>query len=86
MAMETNIDPHQQEDESTARPMEELIEIQVDPNEPSRVFKIGRRLKGELAQQLVECLSLNQDMFAWIHANMVGIHPEVMLHRLNIDL
>ena len=35
--METNIDPHLQEDESTVGPVEELVDVQVDPNEPSRV-------------------------------------------------
>ena len=63
-SMETNIDPRLQEDESTAGLMEELIEIQVDPNEPSRVVKIGKGLKGELAQQLADFLSLNQYVFA----------------------
>ena len=65
--------------------MEELTEIQVDPNEPSRVVKIDKGLKKELAQQLVEFLPLNQDMFTWTHVDMVGIHPKVMCHRLNID-
>ena len=66
--------------------MGEIIEIQVDPNEPSRVVKIGKELKKELAQQFAEFLSLNQDVFAWTQANMVGIHLEVMRHRLNNDL
>ena len=78
--METSIDPRLQEDESTAGPMEELTEIQVDPNEPSRVVKIGKGLKKELSQHLAEFLSYNQDMFAWIHIDMVGIHPKVMCH------
>ena len=65
--------------------MEELIDIWVDPNEPSSVVKIGKGLKKEQAQQLVEFLSLNQDVFAWTHADIVGIHPEVIYHRLNID-
>ena len=82
---ETNIDLHLQEDESTMGPVEEVTEIQVDPNEPRRVFKIGKRLKKELAQQLAKFLSLNQDVFTWTHADMIGIHPEVMCHRLNID-
>ena len=43
--------------------MEELIEIQVDPNEPNNVVKIGKGLKKELAQQLAKFLSLNQDVF-----------------------
>ena len=33
--METNIDPLLQEEESTIGPIEELIEVQVDPSEPS---------------------------------------------------
>ena len=65
--------------------MEELTEIRVDPNEPSRVVKISKGLKKELALQLIEFLSFNQDVFAWTHATMVGIHPEVMCHWLNID-
>ena len=76
--METNIDPYLQEDESTVGPVEELIEIRVDPNEPSHVFKINKRLKKELAQRLSNFFSFNQDVFAWTHADMVGIHPKVM--------
>ena len=84
--METNIDPCLQEDELTTRLIKELNEIQMDPNEPSHGIKIGKGLKKELAQKFMELLSFNQDVFAWTHANMVGIHPEVMCHRLNINL
>ena len=84
--METNIDPLLQEGESTAGLVEELTEIWVDPNEPSHVVKICKGLKKELAQQLAEFLSLSQDVFAWTHPDMIGIHPGVMCHRLNIDL
>ena len=56
----------------------------MDRNEPNRVVKISKGLKEELAHQFAKFLSLNQDMFAWTHADMVGIHPEVMCH-LNID-
>ena len=61
--METNVDPYLQKDESTAGPVKELTEIQVDPNEPSRVVKIDKGLKTELAQQFADFLSLNQDVF-----------------------
>ena len=47
--METNIDPRLQEDESTTGPVEELVNIQVDPNKPSRVIKICKGLNKELA-------------------------------------
>ena len=74
--MEINIDPHLQKDESTVGPVEELIEIQVDPSKPNHVVKINKGLKKELT----EFLSLNEDVFAWTHIDMVGIHPEVMSH------
>ena len=45
--IETNIELYLQEDESIVEPMEEPIEIQVDPNKPSHVVKIGKGLKGE---------------------------------------
>ena len=57
----------------------------MDPNEPSYVIKIDKGLKKELAQQLAEFLSRNQDVFTWRHADMVGIHLEVICHRLNFD-
>ena len=47
--METNIDPYQQEDESTVGPIKELKEVHVGLNEPSRVVKIGKCLSNELA-------------------------------------
>ena len=40
--METNIDPYLQEDKSTTGLVEKLTEIQVDPNEPNPVVKIGK--------------------------------------------
>ena len=83
--METNINPHLQEDESTVGHVEELIETQVNPNKPSHDVKIGKGLKKELVQQLVEFLSLNKDVFAWTYVDMIGIHPGVMCHELNID-
>ena len=52
----------------------------MDPNELSRVVKIGKRLKNELAQQLAKFLSLNQDVFVWTHADIAEIHPKVRFH------
>ena len=50
--IKTNIDPRLQEDESTIGLVEELIDIQVDPNEPSRIIEINKGLNKELAQWL----------------------------------
>ena len=55
-SMETNINPRLQEEESTIGPIEEIIEVQVDPSKPSRVVKISKGLQEELAQQLMKFL------------------------------
>ena len=47
--METNIDLCLQEDESTVALVEELTEIQANPNEPGLIVKIGKGIKKELA-------------------------------------
>ena len=84
-SVERNIDPYLREEESTARPIEELIKVQMDPSEPNRVVKIGKGLKNELMRQLTEFLCQNQDVFAWTHIDIVGIRPKIMYHWLNIN-
>ena len=56
----------------------------MDPKEPRRVVKVGKCLSSELAEKLMDLLQKNQDVFTWTHADVVGIHPDVMCHRLNI--
>ena len=57
--VQTNIGPCLQEQELATRPIEELVEIQVDTKEPSRFVKIGKGLESELAQQPVGFLHEN---------------------------
>ena len=49
------------------------------------MLRIGSKLKGELKANLVRFLRSNLNVFAWCHADMIGIDPEVMSHHLNID-
>ena len=58
----------------------------MDPKEPSKVVKVSKCLNSELAQKLADFLRENQHVFTWTHADMMGIHPETMCHRFNIDL
>ncbi|XP_074356266.1 uncharacterized protein LOC141695965 [Apium graveolens] len=67
-------------------PAEDTIEILVDEQDPSKVLRIGSQLASKLKEGLSIFLLANLDVFAWSHSDMVGIDPEVMCHRLNIDL
>ncbi|XP_074336585.1 uncharacterized protein LOC141673742 [Apium graveolens] len=66
-------------------PVEDTIEISVDEKDLSKVLRIGSQLAQKLKEGLSIFLLANLDVFAWSHSDMVGIDPEIMCHRLNID-
>ena len=45
----------------------------------------GKGLSLDVKSQLTDFLKANLDVFTWNHEDMVGINPNVMLHRLNIN-
>ncbi|XP_031261313.1 uncharacterized protein LOC116119508 [Pistacia vera] len=79
------IDPRIHREKPTAGPTEELREICVSEEDPTRIQKVGSNLSKDMADNLAGFLKKNLDVFAWVHADMVGISPKVMCHKLNID-
>ncbi|KAK0572860.1 hypothetical protein LWI29_038236 [Acer saccharum] len=65
--------------------MEDLDEVSIDPDQPDRKVFIGSRLPDDIRKQLVEFLRERRNSFAWSHEDMIGIDPEVMVHRLQVD-
>ncbi|KAK0593489.1 hypothetical protein LWI29_037564 [Acer saccharum] len=65
--------------------MEELDEVSIDPDQPDHKVFIGSRLLDDIRKQLVEFLKERCNSFAWSHEDMIGIDPEVMVHRLQVD-
>ena len=59
--------------------------VSVDKHDSSRLLKIGSQLRTKLRDQLIDFLRHNLDVFAWTHADMTGISPDVACHVLNID-
>ncbi|XP_074355952.1 uncharacterized protein LOC141695617 [Apium graveolens] len=66
-------------------PAEDAIEISVDEKDLSKVLRIGSQLAPKLKEGLSIFRLVNLDVFAWSHSEMVGIDPEIMCHRLNIN-
>ena len=66
-------------------PVEDLDEVLLDEEDPTRVIKVGKELKVEIKAMLVEFLKKNQDVFACSNKFMVGISPSVISHVLNVD-
>ena len=72
--------------ENRVVPVETTVPVPVDPKDPNKVLNVGSQLNVSIQNILIPFLKANLDVFAWTHADMCGISPEVAVHTLNIDL
>ena len=63
-------------------PSEELEPVSLD-DDPEHLAYIGFKLAEDLKGLLTQFLRHNKDVFAWKQADMGGIDPTVITHRLN---
>ena len=63
-------------------PSEELEPVSLD-DDPEHLVYIGSKLTEDLKGLLTQFLRQNRDVFAWKQADMGGIDPIVITHRLN---
>ncbi|KAK3023717.1 hypothetical protein RJ639_042727 [Escallonia herrerae] len=63
-------------------PVEDLVSIEVYPGEKDKTVRIGSNLKEVTKLELVKLLRTYADIFAWTAADMPGIDPEIITHRL----
>ncbi|KAK2996573.1 hypothetical protein RJ639_025584 [Escallonia herrerae] len=66
-------------------PVENLVSIEVYPGDEDKIVRIGSNLKEDTKLQLVNLLRTYANVFAWTAADMPGIDPKVITHRLNVD-
>ncbi|XP_064941035.1 uncharacterized protein LOC135594623 [Musa acuminata AAA Group] len=66
-------------------PKESTIDLPLIKGRPDQTVKIGSGLPEQEQRQLVGLLQANTDIFAWTPSDLVGVHPEVALHHLNIS-
>ena len=65
-------------------PSEELESTLLD-DDPEHLAYIGSKLTKDLRNSLTNFLRQNKDVFVWKQANMGGIDPTVITHRLNVS-
>ena len=73
-------------DEVSTRPdpSEELEPVPLDDNSEQLAY-IGSKLAEHLKSPLTYFLRHNKDVFAWKQADMGGIDPTIITHRLNVS-
>ena len=79
-----NVDELDMRDEVLTRPepSEDLEPVSLD-DDPEHLAYIGSKLAEDLKSRLTQFLRQNRDVFAWKQADMGGIDPTVITHRLN---
>ena len=79
-----NVDELDMRDDVITRPepSEELEPVSLD-DDPEHLAYIGSKLAEDLKSLLTQFLRQNRDVFAWKQADMGGIDPTVITHRLN---
>ena len=81
-----SVDELDMSDEVLTRPepSEELEPVPLD-DDPEHLAYIGSKLEEDLKSLLTQFLRHNRDVFAWKQADMGGIDPTVITHRLNTN-
>ena len=69
-----------EEDRIEALEIVELVE-----GEANKTTKIGTTLSLKMRTRLIRFLKENLDIFAWSREDMMGISPEVIQHKLNVN-
>ena len=81
-----SVDELDMRDEVLTRPepSEELEPVLLD-DDPEHLAYVGSKLSKDLKNLLAQFLRQNRDVFAWKQADMGGIDPTVITHKLNTN-
>ena len=74
-----------EDEERRGKPAEDLVPIPLVSGEPHKVTYIGASLEEPMKGKLIKLLQENGDLFAWTAADMPGINPDLITHKLNVD-
>ncbi|XP_028085065.1 uncharacterized protein LOC114286167 [Camellia sinensis] len=64
--------------------VEDLVEVRVDENDPTKFFLLGSSLASAERLDYVNFLVSNMEAFAWTPYDMPGIDPNFICHQLNV--
>ncbi|XP_058111327.1 uncharacterized protein LOC131254355 [Magnolia sinica] len=65
---------------------EDLKIVLLEEADLSKTVQLGTSLNFKQRYQMLTFLRQHRDVFAWSHEDMIRISPDVMVHRLNVDL
>ncbi|KAJ9552839.1 hypothetical protein OSB04_016884 [Centaurea solstitialis] len=63
----------------------QLEEFVLDQKQPDRKVFVGATLTPDIKSKIISFLHEHSDCFTWSHEDMVGIDPDIISHKLNVD-
>ncbi|XP_075670039.1 uncharacterized protein LOC142639787 [Castanea sativa] len=69
----------------TVEPIDDLDVISLEDNYLGWITRISTQTDPSICKELALFLKNNQDVFAWSHVDMLGINPNIMVHKLNVS-
>ena len=73
-------------EEKEEEKVEALETMELVDEEPMKTTGVGTTMSVDMKKKLVQFLKENLDIFAWSHEDMPGISPEIIQHKLDVDL
>ena len=73
-------------EEKEEEKVEALETMELVDEEPMKTTRVGTTMSVDMKKKLVQFLKENLDIFAWSHKDMPGISPEIIQHKLDVDL
>ncbi|GAV66043.1 hypothetical protein CFOL_v3_09554, partial [Cephalotus follicularis] len=67
------------------QPVEDVLQVPVEEGDNEKVFQVGSQLEEPEKEELITFLRNNKDVFAWSTEEVLGISPNVMVHKLSVD-
>ena len=71
----TSIDPRDENRLCQQRPNEEMKQVPVSEEDPSRIVRVGIKITDDISNEFQNLLVKYNDIFAWSHEDMSGIDP-----------
>uniref|UniRef100_A0A803QQ68 Uncharacterized protein n=1 Tax=Cannabis sativa TaxID=3483 RepID=A0A803QQ68_CANSA len=64
--------------------MEEVEEVSISDEDPTRTIRVGRNLPLSIRENIINTIRRNQDVLAWSYLDMTGIDRNTICHAFNI--
>lgn len=79
-----SLDERDEEGSKKLKAIEDIENLQLFCDDEEKIIKVSPVLETKEQENLVQCLRVNSDVFAWSTADMLWVDLQVIIHKLNV--